>query len=99
MRNSLHRFVMEEATGSKENESKNQRDHHVVVQAAARICPPQVAAEGAPEGGHSQHQSKFRLRTRQTGEWRNCGTVDWRLAISTLHLAVGITVQPLLAKC
>src|SRR5205807_1759571 len=41
--------VMEQAGRRKENECQDQRDHHVVMNAAARVSPPNVAADCATD--------------------------------------------------
>ena len=43
------RAVFEDASRGKKDESENDRDHHVVMQSAARMCPQDVALDGLAE--------------------------------------------------
>src|SRR3954465_14819009 len=51
MRRSAHRFVMEETGRGEKDECQDDRNHYVVMNAAARIGPPDVAAN-CPSHAH-----------------------------------------------
>jgi hypothetical protein len=52
MRNSLYRFVIEiYVVRRNEDERQDDRNHHVIVEAATLVCPEDVAANCAPNAG------------------------------------------------
>src|SRR5436853_4401009 len=57
------RAVFEDTSRGKKDEGENDRDHHVVMQSAARMCPQNVALDGLAEFQKTVLDFESRLRT------------------------------------